>query len=77
MKKKKKLYKCGPHNYMLPKTACVFCNHCTDVFWDYHGIYALICDIDAMDKCQKEGYGCSEFRKYGGKKHGKEKNDQI
>lgn len=25
---------------------CVFCNHCTDVFWDYTNlIYAIICDI--------------------------------
>lgn len=24
---------------------CVFCKHCTDVFWDYtHLIYMLICD---------------------------------
>lgn len=24
---------------------CVFCDHCTDVFWDYtHLIYMIICD---------------------------------
>lgn len=33
--------------YKLPSTACVFCNHCTDLFWDFsHGIYALFCDKD-------------------------------
>ena len=33
--------------YKLPATACVFCNHCTDIFWDFsHGIYALFCDKD-------------------------------
>lgn len=30
--------------YELPSEACVFCEHCTDIFWDYsHGIYMLIC----------------------------------
>ena len=25
---------------------CVFCDHCTDIFWDYsHGIYMIFCDI--------------------------------
>ena len=33
--------------YKLPPTACVFCTHCTDLFWDFsHGIYALFCDKD-------------------------------
>ena len=26
---------------------CVFCKHCTDVFWDYTNlIYMIICDLD-------------------------------
>lgn len=26
---------------------CVFCNHCTDVFWDYTNlIYGIVCDED-------------------------------
>ena len=26
---------------------CVFCDHCTDVFWDYSNlIYMIICDED-------------------------------
>lgn len=26
---------------------CVFCKHCTDIFWDYtHGPYMLFCEDD-------------------------------
>lgn len=26
--------------------ACVFCDHCTDIFWDYsNGIYATCCEL--------------------------------
>ena len=25
---------------------CLFCKHCTDIFWDYtNGIYMIICDL--------------------------------
>ena len=31
--------------YELPSEACVFCEYCTDIFWDYtHGIYKLYCE---------------------------------
>lgn len=30
--------------YTLPETACVFCEHCTDIFYDHHGIYMIICN---------------------------------
>lgn len=31
--------------YNLPDEACVFCQYCTDIFWDYsHGIYMLLCE---------------------------------
>lgn len=44
-----KRYECGPFRYTLPDYACVFCEHCSDVFWDYsNGIYALICDKDNL-----------------------------
>lgn len=40
-----KTYNCGLFKYTLPDHACVFCKHCTDVFYDYSGgIYMLICD---------------------------------
>ena len=44
-------YKCddpiGPGVVVrAPERACVFCEHCTDVFWDYtNGPYWLLCDI--------------------------------
>lgn len=30
-----------------PANSCLFCKHCTDVFYDWHGIYLTICDINA------------------------------
>lgn len=58
---KKKLYRCGSYLYKLPETSCMFCDHCTDVFWDgLNGIYGMVCDIDA--KCENAAYGCSEFK---------------
>lgn len=34
--------KFGAHKY-----SCLFCKHCSDIFWDYtNGIYAIICDIN-------------------------------
>lgn len=30
--------------HRVPDNACVFCKHCTDIFWDFsHGVYALWC----------------------------------
>lgn len=27
------------------KHSCLFCNHCSDIYWDYsNGIYAINCD---------------------------------
>ena len=38
----------GGKSYKLPDECCVFCTHCTDVYWDYtHGIYMLTCDINS------------------------------
>ena len=29
------------------KHSCLFCKHCSDIFWDYsNGIYAIFCDIE-------------------------------
>ena len=45
-----KEYKCGQYTYNLPETACVFCEHCADVFWDYiHGPYCIICNKRLSD----------------------------
>ena len=32
-------------HWLLPDKHCVFCNHCTDIFWDYtNGPYIVLCD---------------------------------
>lgn len=32
------------------KHSCLFCKHCSDIFWDYtNGIHTIICDIDWDD----------------------------
>ena len=37
--------KVGAHKY-----SCLFCFHCTDIFWDYtNGIYDIICDIELQN----------------------------
>lgn len=28
-----------------PENSCLFCDHCTDIFYDSGGIYATLCDI--------------------------------
>jgi hypothetical protein len=29
------------------KRSCLFCEHCSDIFWDYtNGIYGISCDIN-------------------------------
>lgn len=41
---------------------CVFCDHCTDIFWDYtHLIYMIMCDerhdpsVDNCDHFREDG----------------------
>ena len=36
-----------PMNVLAPAKCCLFCDHCTDIFYDWGGIYALVCDIGA------------------------------
>ena len=46
-------YKCSDH-------ACVFCDHCSEIFYDYtHGPYLILCDIPEHD-CH-DGAGCELF----------------
>lgn len=40
-----KLYECEFYSVMAHERSCLFCNHCTDVFWDYeNGPYMFLCD---------------------------------
>ena len=50
-----------------PATSCMFCKHCTDVFWDYtNGPYMFMCDLDIdtndgyEGKCEKFNEGATE-----------------
>lgn len=54
-------YKCGPFNYNLPDSSCVFCRH-SDIFWDYtHGIYMVLCDKGhKVDSLGKLAQGCDD-----------------
>lgn len=58
----KRYYKCGFREYLLPPNACVFCDHCTDVFYDFGGIYLLICEEfdNPYELCQC--YGCDRYK---------------
>lgn len=32
--------------YKFPENHCAFCEHCTDVFWDYtNGPYSFLCEL--------------------------------
>ena len=36
----------GP-SWWCPPKCCMFCGHCTDIFWDYaNGPYLISCDIE-------------------------------
>lgn len=40
-------YRCEWYRLKAPPTCCLFCDHCTDVLWDYwHGPYMFFCEID-------------------------------
>lgn len=41
-------YRCEQYRLKAPPTCCLFCSHCSDVFWDFtHGPYMFFCDAGA------------------------------
>lgn len=46
-----KSFKCDNGiTYSIPENHCVFCEHCTDIFYDYtNGPYLFFCDIGLDD----------------------------
>lgn len=42
-------YRCKQYRCMAPDRCCLFCAHCTDVFYDSHGPYLFICDLGKVD----------------------------
>ena len=56
-----KEFKCeNGKTYLFSSNHCVFCEHCTDIFYDYtHGPYMYICElqkkyVNNCDKFEKE-----------------------
>lgn len=48
----------GPTLRVKNDDNCVFCKHCTDMFWDYtHGPYMIFCEKD----CLTEKLTCQYF----------------
>ena len=52
-------YECEHYSVLAPPTCCLFCNHCTDVFWDHtNGPYLFFCEekadttIGAKGECE-------------------------
>lgn len=38
-------YECDYYTVTAPAKSCLFCDHCTDIIWDFsHGPYAFMCD---------------------------------
>lgn len=40
-------YECEYYSVMAPPKHCLFCDHCTDVFYDFDGPYMFLCNINA------------------------------
>ena len=52
----------GFHINVKREKDCVFCDHCTDIFWDYTNlIYGIVCSKDHDTNAE----GCEYFREDG------------
>ena len=47
--------------YVCDEKCCLFCDHCTDVFYDSDGPYLLICDIAKDTEIGMQGI-CEHFK---------------
>lgn len=50
----------GGFGQMMPEKSCVFCKHCTDIWYDSHGIYMAACTINGNSEDGLEGE-CKKF----------------
>ena len=56
-----KLYECEFYSVMAHERSCLFCGHCTDVFWDYaNGPYMFLCDAGGDADAAQRGE-CQRF----------------
>lgn len=55
---------------IAPDNSCLFCNHCTDIFWDYtNGIYDTYCELDKDIEKGAKGL-CKNFEEERGSDEG-------
>jgi hypothetical protein len=48
--------------YAFPKTHCVFCKHCADIFYDYtYGPYMFICEFGLTPDITETECKCEKF----------------
>ena len=48
--------------YNMPSVHCVFCKHCTDLFWDYtNGPYMFTCDKGLELNISETSCSCEGF----------------
>lgn len=53
-------YQCDLHVFAMPPKHCVFCKHCTDVFYDSNAPYMCFCELNI-----ENNEDCSKFEDYG------------
>ena len=54
-------YECEFYSVDAHPRSCLFCAHCTDVFWDYtNGPYMFFCDADGDTESGMSGE-CDSF----------------
>lgn len=52
--------------YLFPKTHCVFCKHCTNMFYDYtNGPYIFICEFGLEPDITETECMCEKFEDNG------------
>lgn len=52
----------GGYTVEAPDRCCLFCDHCTDIWWDWGGIWGLTCDINDEVEVLKGAEGqCERF----------------
>ena len=53
--------KCGM-KFTAPKKCCLFCKYCTDIFYDWNGIYMTVCKKE-KDIVKGAKGKCKAFKK--------------
>ena len=58
-----RIFKCEYYEVKAHKNSCFFCEHCTDIFFDYtNGPYMFFCLKDHDDVTDYLINGCPDFK---------------